>query len=303
MKEIDYRQPYKKSIVLSLGFFDCVHRGHRRLICEATSYANKCGIESFVFTFENNPFSYFNDGSKELLTYEERKESLAALGVDGVLKAKMSDEFARLSPEEFLDGLFSVYDVKAVFCGCDYTFGYKGAGDVSMLAKTAAERGVLVKVISYLFDGGNKISSGSIRNLVEKGDMERAKELIGEPYQMSGVVEHNAGRGAKYGIPTANVCLSSDKQRPLDGVYATAALVDGKLYNALTSVGAKPTFNDYSYTVETYIEDFSSNIYGKKVKVYFYKYLRPIMKFADKSALAEQIARDLAAAKEIDRCL
>jgi FAD synthase len=141
---------YDKPIVLALGFFDCVHRGHTRLIDEAKKLAEFLGAECAVFTFKNNPFRVFNDSTGMVFTFLERVAAFANIGVDVVIAKTMTEEYSRTTPEEFLVDLFTSFKVLAVVCGSDFTFGYEGGGDVDTLRYYAATKGVIFKQMEFL---------------------------------------------------------------------------------------------------------------------------------------------------------
>lgn len=303
MKEILFEKGYKKEILLSLGFFDCVHRGHGYLIDCAAERAKQINAENFVFTFCNNPYVFFKDGEKEIFVFEERKALLQKHGIDGIIYAEMNNAFLTQSPEIFINNLFSFYDVKEVFCGSDYTFGYHGLGNVDLLKRFAAEKNIKVNVVDFVLSDGQKISSTDIRRYLKNGDIESTNGLLGHTYHITGKVIHNFGRGRVMGFPTANVELNVEKLYPQEAVYATAVTVDGATFNAITNVGKKPTFNDDSLSVESFIIGFDKNLYGKEITVDFYKKIRDIEKFENADQFIIQLKKDIITSNEIRRQL
>lgn len=294
---------YDKEIVLALGMFDSVHRGHTHLILKAQEIAEKYGCECAVFTFKNNPYAYFGHNLKMVYTFEERVKILKDLGIDLIVAKEMNENYALTSPEDFLKGIFSDYNIKAVVCGSDYTFGYKGNGNIEMLTKYANNNGINVRIVDFLTHSGKKISSSTIREYIANGNIENANNLIGRPYFISGQVISCHGRGKKYGFPTANIIISDEKLQLKQGVYATSVEVDGKIYKSLTNIGEKPTFNDYSLTVESFLQNFNGNLYGKEITVKFFKKIRDIIKFNNEQELYNQIIKDVEVSDNLQRTI
>ena len=295
---------YDKPIVLALGFFDSVHRGHAKLIDETKNLAEFLGVSSAIFTFKNNPFKFFNKDTGMVFTFEERVSILQNLGIDVVIAKTMSYEYAQTSPEAFLVNLFSNFKILAVVCGKDFTFGYKGAGNINMLTYFAASKGAIVKHMEYLCDeDGEKISSTTIRKYLSSGNIVKANRLLGRAYRIQGNVVHCFGRGRAFGFPTANIFVSEEKHKLSQGVYATTVEVDGFIYDSLTNIGIKPTFDDYTLTVESFLENYKGNLYGKDITVRFYKKIRDIVKFESEQDIHDQILKDIQIAAFIKRTL
>jgi riboflavin kinase/FMN adenylyltransferase len=303
MKEVLFESNYQNKSVLCLGFFDCVHRGHRDLISAAKKRAEELGAECFVFTFSNNPFAAFGLDEKEIFTYTERKKILEELGISGILCAKMNSEFRELSYVDFLEKLYQSFKIAEVFCGSDYSFGFKGQGKVEQLVQISARFDVKVNVVPFVTEDGNKISSSIIRKCLSQGSVLEANKFLGHPYKICGEVVHNFGRGRVFGFPTANIKLDEDKLYPQEAVYATAVSIDGRLFNSITNVGKKPTFNDFTLTVESFIIGFEGNLYGKYIEVSFFDKIRDIIAFESKEALVDQLKADLEAEKKVARYL
>lgn len=295
---------YDKDLVVALGLFDSVHRGHARLISEAHRLSEFFGVELGVFTFRNNPFKYFNKDIGMVYTFEERAKIMESIGVDVLIGKTMDYDYAKTSPEDFLESLFTNFNIKGVVCGLDFSFGNKGNGDVELLKAYAASRGAVVKQVPYLCtEDGDKISSSLIRKYISEGRIRWANQLIGRPYMISGDVVHCFGRGRDFGFPTANIFVPEEKTQMLEGVYATTVEVDGYIYNSLTNIGSKPTFNDYSLTVESFLVNYKGNLYNKHITVYFYSKIRDIKKFANEREIHDQIEKDIEVASMIKRTL
>lgn len=295
IRQVDYKNGCRDRIVLCLGFFDCVHRGHNSLIQRAKLFAKIDDAKSAVFTFCDNPFSGLGRGDKEIFTYEERTFRLWQLGVDIVVKAVPDEKFFSTSPEAFLDGLFEKFNISAIIAGSDFTYGAGAQGNAETLKNYCKEHGTdcyIVDMVEYA--EGKKIASREIREMVKKGDIVRINELLPLPYIVAGIVVKGRHDGTTMGTPTANVNIPEEKLPVASGVYDTNVLVDGVRLRAVTSVGEHPTFGDNHYNVESYILHWNSNIYGKFIVVEFLKKLRDIKKFDTKEDLAAQIAIDAA---------
>jgi len=277
--------------VLALGFFDCVHRGHRHLFAYAKALARKRSLPLAVITFENDPFAVLGKHAKPIYDYETRKGLLKECGVDLVVRARFDAAFMSLSACEFTAKLARSLSPEAIVCGDDYRFGAGALGTPDTLRHEFGEG--IVHVVEFLSSNGQKISSGSIRAMIGDGQIEQANELLGKPYFMSGQVLHGRGVGSAHHVPTANIEIDTTLIAPKNGVYGTVAEVDGKEYYAVTNVGAKPTFGVANESVETYIVDFDGDLYGKTIRVAFLKRLRDVQCFSDTQELYQQIEKDL----------
>ena len=183
-------------------------------------------------------------------------------------------------------------------CGYDFRFGKNGEGDGEKLSAFAAERGLASVMIPEQVMDGEKISSSRIRCLLEQGAVEKANRLLGHPHVLTGTVVAGRHLGHTIGVPTANLRLPEELLTPAFGVYACQALVDGKYYAAVTNIGTRPTVEGHGITVEPWILDFSGDLYGREITLYFHKFLRPEQKFANLGELKEQIQKDAAETKE-----
>lgn len=291
MKVLNVNQEYTRPIVLSLGFFDCIHIGHKSLIASANKLAKSIGAESFVFTFSSDPSLYFKK-SKQIFTFEDRLKVLENLHVDGVISSEFDENFANISPKSFLDMIFKRFNVKAVVVGADYTFGCRAEGNVEVLKGYATVKGARVLVVPFECAHGEKLSTKNLKSYVESGDVKELNDYLAEPYFMTGTVASAKHNGTRMGFPTANIQQSADRLALKEGVYATEIVVDGKKYVSMTNVGAKPTFNDFSSSVETFILDFNGDIYGKTIKLSFFDRLRDVKTFAGMDELKTQLAKD-----------
>ena len=292
-----YTENRKKPIVIALGFFDCVHIGHRKLISTAKSLADSLGAECNVFTFSEREGIFKKPN--EIYSFRERQSLFKSIGIDNIIVAALDNKFADLRGVDFLDLLFNNFDVKGVVCGSDYRFGRRASCGIDELKKYTDSKKVKLVVEDFVLFNGEKVSTSMISDMLVNGDLETANKLLYEPYFISDVIVSDCKRGRTFGCPTANVRGRVGRIKLKSGVYATKCHVDGVEYPAVTNVGDKPTFDDYSYTVESFLIDFHGTIYGETVKVSFYKYLRPIRKFSDSAELKQQIMSDAESAKRL----
>lgn len=279
-------------ICLALGFFDCMHVGHRAIMSAATDFARLSGCETVVLTFSSSPKIFGGDG-KSIYTFAERKQIYSECGADRVIALDFDEKTQRTSPEDFLNRIFSEENVKAVFCGEDYRFGNRGAGNAELLKRYCVARGAQAVVVPIVTTDGEKVSSTRIRSLLENGNIEEANKFLIVPYRITAEVISGRGDGRKFGFPTANVRLCDDKVYPAPGVYATKIKIADKTYFGATNVGKKPTFGDDSVSVETFIDGFDGDLYGEMITLFFTRRLRAIEKFSSPEALAERIRADV----------
>ncbi len=278
----------KTELCLSLGFFDCMHLGHRRIVSIALDFAKERKMQNAIFTFSE--FSK-NDGGQVYLL-EERKKLFIENGIEKVIVCKFNNRIKNLTPKAFLDELTSTYKIGAFVCGKDYRFGINATGDVDYLRRYCVDNNIELIVADDVVDNGRKVSSTQIKEYLNEGNIKRANELLGKEYFIISSVVHGRGEGHLFGFPTANIEYSSEKIYPKEGVYATKIEIDDKVYKAVTNVGPKPTFADKTLSIESFIVDFDGDVYNKKVTLSFYRRLRDIIRFDNPDALKERIMED-----------
>jgi riboflavin kinase / FMN adenylyltransferase len=282
-----------RPLALAIGFFDGFHRGHRA-IAQQTLRMRRPGWRSGVLTFANHPSAFLRPGTEPplLCTAEERVAAFAAAGFEECLFVTFDDRIATLSPEVFLDALVDKLGVRAVVVGSSFRFGHKRTGDVAFMREYFGRRGVGFAPLENATDGGERISSTRIRELVAGGDVAAADRMIGgNGYEIRGVVELGRGRGHALGFPTANV-RPPRKLLPKDGVYAALARYDGRDRPALVSIGTNPQFDGTERTVEAWLRDFHQTIYGRELALRELRYLREQMLFDGVDELVAQMHRD-----------
>jgi riboflavin kinase/FMN adenylyltransferase len=282
-----------RPLVVAIGFFDGLHRGHRRLI-DRMRAMRKPGWRSGVLTFENHPSAFLRPGSEPSLicTLEERLRLFDAAGVEECVMVPFDAAVAQLSPDAFVNEiLVGRLGVRGAVVGSTFRFGHKRAGDAQTMAQLCAQRGVAFDALENLTESGERISSTRIRGLIAGGETLQADGLMDAAYEIRGRVERGAGRGALLGFPTANVTVPK-KLLPRDGVYSAIARLDGRDYAALVSIGTNPTFGDGARTVEAWLRDFHHTIYGCELALRDFRFVRDQRTFASPDELMAQMRSD-----------
>jgi riboflavin kinase/FMN adenylyltransferase len=283
---------------LAIGVFDGVHLGHQRVIGTARDDAKAAGGVSVVLTFDPHPIRVLRpDRAPLLLTSTEHKLALIRqLGVDACLVAHFDKPFSETPAEKFIEQIASCRQVSV---GTRFRFGHDRLGNVALLEKLAPRYGFTVKEIkSVLTTDGEMISSTAIRQHVLAGRLDRAAAMLGRPFSVLGTVEHGDHRGHELGFPTANVNPHNEVLPP-DGVYAARTRLGDQRLRGIVNIGVRPTFGRSERTLEIHLFDFDRDIYGQPIEVEFAKKLRDERRFDSADALKQQIAKDIAAARQL----
>lgn len=289
----------RRKAVIALGTFDGMHAGHRALIQKTLELAHQYGCLSVVYTFSNHPMSLFDSAPPLLYPNEKKQSMLLNMGIDIVDMVPFDRSVAELLPQAFIDLLQDKYEILAVVAGFNYTYGKGGVGTAQTLMQQGEQNGFSVSIVPPVEHQGVSVSSTRIRSLLLQGDVRAATHMLKEPYCVSGVVCSNKQIGQTIGFPTANIAQAEGCVTPKHGVYATMTRVDGAQYQSVTNIGTNPTVNGTHVSIETHLLDYSGDLYGKTIEVFFYEYLRGECRFASKQALCEQIARDVQHAKDV----
>ena len=297
MKVISYKLSDKPGLVpraVALGFFDGVHLGHRALIADMVAAAERDGLLPTVFTFPVE--SSLKSGSPRLYLTEDKLEIFESLGVREVVICDF-DSVSGLLPDAFIEKvLIDALDTRVTFVGEDFRFGFGREGTSAYLSEKMESLGRAVRIHEMLETdvkgrGRVEISATLIRELLSLGDVRAAKELLGEPYFISGIVEHGRGDGHGLGYPTVNTKMGVSPLK--HGVYHTRVRLGDEEYRALTNVGICPTFEPREPHLETHILDFSRDIYGERVRVEFIDFLREEMSFSSSEELTREIEKNI----------
>jgi riboflavin kinase/FMN adenylyltransferase len=291
--------------VLVIGNFDGVHRGHQAVLREAVAHAASIGVGASVLSFDPHPGAIVGRGAPPLLTtLERRAELVGELGVGRVYVRRFDAAFAAWQPEPFARDLVArALEARVVVVGENFRFGAKRAGDLELLRKLGADLGFGVKVSAVAKDARGPYSSTRAREAVRAGDLDEVRNVLGRPHALSGVVVHGDERGRTIGVPTANLSAPPEILPP-NGVYAVTAERHDPARGAwvplgqgLTNIGVRPTVGGGRLSVETFLLDFSGDLYDAGLRVHLVARLRDEKKFASLDELKAQIARDLADAK------
>jgi riboflavin kinase/FMN adenylyltransferase len=291
--------------VVTLGNFDGIHLGHQALIGGAVAEAKKLTIPSVVLTFEPHPLKVLapERAPQMLLAHKDKIHLLQALGVDVVVIQSFDLSFAKLSADEFVRGiLVNRLKAKKIWVGRDLRFGQGRKGSVADLERWGSELGFSVATVDAILVNGERVSSSRIRQLVADGHVDRVEPMLGRYHFVSGRVVAGHRRGREFGFPTANISTRTEVL-PLDGIYATLFHLRARRLLSVSSVGVNPTFGDGPRTVESYILNFTDDVYGEAVQLSFVRRIRSEMKFASVDALAAQIRQDVSRGEEIFRAL
>lgn len=286
---------------VALGNFDGLHTGHMHLIRSMKRTAEKKGLVPAVFTFSNHP-SEMISGEKvpEIIYAEEKAELLREEGIGYMFNIPFTEEIMTMSPEDYVRKLLvGKFRAKDAFCGFNYRFGAKAAGDTKLFSELADQLGFELHVMSPFTLDGRVVSSTIIRDAVMGGEMKEADALLGRPYAIRGTVSVGNRLGRTIGFPTCNISVDEGMVAPANGVYQTVCIVDGEAYDAVTNVGVKPTIGVFEKNIETNILDFDRDIYGEVIEVRFIGKIRDEKKFGSIDELKEQIGKDRETARKM----
>ena len=304
MEIVKLKEPYDKNaivdspIVLALGFFDGVHRGHQEVIKRAIEKEKSLGVKVAVMTFDRHPKIIFQniDGEKfkYLTMLDEKLEHFKNLGVDIAYVVKFDENLAYLSPQDFIDKYVVGLHAICVVASQDYTYGKHDIANMDTISDFAKGRFEIITV-DHLQRNDQKISSTQIRKDLDSGNVEAANLLLGYQYENHGTVEHGFKRGRKIGFPTLNVSIPKNERILGEGVYAVKVKIDkdNLWYEGMASIGHNETFgDDLEKTVEINLFNFDKSVYGEKVIVKWYKFLREMVKFDSVEELIDQLNKD-----------
>lgn len=284
----------RRPLVLAIGFFDGVHRGHREIV-KALLRLRRPGYRAAVLTFRNHPATHLRPEHVPALlsTLEERVNMLAATGVDELYLVPFDDRIANIEARAFLeDILVERLGIRALVFGEDFRFGANRGGDAQLAEAILRARDITVHAVPPLLDGGEPVSSTRVRTALAGGDFAAVNRLLGEPYALHGRVVLGHGRGHDLGFPTANLDVPQEKALPRDGVYRAVARYDGRDYQGLVSIGDNPTFGAGPKTVEAWLLDFDRSIYGQELALRDFHFIREQRTFAGPDELIAQMHED-----------
>jgi riboflavin kinase/FMN adenylyltransferase len=287
--------------VIALGFFDGVHIGHAALLEMTKRRAAEHGAVPTVLTFDIHPDSLVRGTPVPLLTSPEDRVDIIHryFGIESVIFIHFGQTVMRMPWRDFLDALSEELNACHLVVGHDFRFGWKGEGTPERLGEYCEQHGMGFDIIPAVKVNGVTVSSTLIRSLIKEGDIAAANSLLGHPHSLIDTVGYGYRLGMKLGTPTINMRFADGVLVPRYGVYATKVFLDnGEEHIAVTNIGVRPTIGDENkVSVESYILEFSGNLYEHRVRLEFHTFLRPEKKFSDIGALKAQIARDTEAAR------
>lgn len=286
---------------MTIGNFDGVHQGHRRIVERLLQRAREVDGQAIVFTFDPHPVRLLRPSeSPPPLTWTERKASLLKeLGVDWIVAYPTDQQLLELTAEQFFDKIVvGSIGAKAIVEGPNFFFGRHREGNVERLGAMAAAAGMSLDIVQPVAQAGRLVSSSLIRQLISQGDVAAAATILTAPYRIRGMVTHGAGRGGQLGFPTANL-EAIDTLLPAVGVYAAHAFVGSERCAAAVNIGPNPTFGEHALKVEVHLIDRDESLYGEPLEVEFLAKLRDVRPFASKEELIAQLRDDVASAREI----
>lgn len=290
-----------KPPVITIGNFDGIHIGHQQVLKAVRKRAEQLKLPSIVYTFEPHPLKVIAPQKSPplLTTPEEKIELIKASGIDYLILARFTKEFASQHPKKFVANILAgQLKAKEVWIGHDYAFGKGRRGTIEYLKELGNEFGFKVYVIPAYKKRNLVVSSSKIREYIWNGQIKEAEKFLGRPYSVSGKVIKGRNIGRHLGFPTANISIHNELI-PKDGIYAVRVLLGKKVYKGAANIGVAPTFLTKKRAVEVHIIGFEKNIYGKKLKIEFIERLRGEKIFKTAEELAIQIKRDVEKVKKI----
>ena len=293
-----------RGAVVALGNFDGFHLGHQAVVGRAVQRGAHERRPVVVATFDPHPVRHFKPDLPpfRLTTLDQRQDLFAHAGADAMLVFDFGDKLASTSAEDFVGEILArQVGAAAVVTGEDFTFGRGRAGNAEVLRTLGKQHGIDAETVAPVSLGGERISSGRIRELLQAADPGAATRLLTRPFTIAAEVEHGDGRGHDLGWPTANLRLGH-YLRPAYGIYAVRVRVeDGSEHDGVASLGIRPMFDPPEELLEAHLFGFDGDLYGRTIHVMLHHYLRPEAKFADLDALMRQMAKDAEGAKALLR--
>lgn len=294
-------KPEHRSCVATIGNYDGLHLGHRRVLEQLMEQSRLDGLPSLVMGFEPTPMEFFcgDKAPARLSTFREKVEQFSDLGVDRFFCVRFDWDLAEMSPEQFVrlllvDGLA----VKHLVVGDDFRFGRDRSGNFDTLLASGRTYGFeVVDTPSFSVDG-LRVSSTMVREALDKGNLRLAERMLGRHYSMSGRVVRGDQLGRKLGYPTANLRVGR-RRSPLRGVYAVRVLGLGAARDGMASLGTRPTVDGKEMRLEVHIFDFDEDIYGRHIQVEFVYRIRDERRFESVELMGRQLDRDYREAREI----
>jgi riboflavin kinase/FMN adenylyltransferase len=289
------------SPIVTIGNFDGVHLGHQALLKEIVTKAQGVGGESVVLTFHPHPLVVISPHLEVqfLTTLDEKLSLFEQAGITHAICLEFTSQLAEISPATFVNDILNNRIGVCELCvGTTFRFGKDRAGTIEDLIRLGPGMGFHVTPILPVQNGGEIVSSSTIRKCIREGRVSDARRFLGRQYTIAGVVQKGEQNGVAMGYPTANLPLPADRVIPPNGVYATIATIDATCHHSVSYIGTRPTFHGTERLLEVHIFDMESNLYGKHITLGFSEYVRGDMVFSDATSLSRQIENDVRHARQ-----
>ncbi len=293
-------------VVLTLGKFDGLHRGHQDIVRRVLARAKADGSEAVALVLHPHPALVLAGITVPVISSAaDRLAGLRRLGIDRAEVLPFTAELAALTPEAFIARLRARFDLRAMVVGPDFAFGQGRSGSLDVLRTLGRKAGFTVEVAPGMQDDGEQVSSARIRSLLTTGDVVRARRLMAAPFSLVGTVVHGAKRGRLLGYPTANLALIDDYVVPANGVYAVRCQVEredreaGSWQDGAANIGVRPQFDAGARSIEVFLLDFDGDLYGRTLRMSFVERLRDELRFASVEALVAQMGEDVARVRRV----
>ncbi|MGH9442527.1 MAG: bifunctional riboflavin kinase/FAD synthetase [Thermoanaerobaculia bacterium] len=292
-----------RGAVVTIGNFDGVHLGHQKIVSSVVRRASETGRSSVAITFEPHPLKVLHPelAPRMIQTLAQKEESLEALGIDALLVIPFTRDFSLTEPEVFVrDFLSRRLAATEILLGAHFAFGRGKRGNLELLKAMGPAAGFDAEGVSEVLRGGSPISSTRIRDAIANGEIAEANGMLGRPHVLDGFIARGDRMGRRIGFPTINV-KPENELYPADGVYFARVFFKsfGKEFDCVANIGRRPTvYENYETTIEAYILDFSSDVYGERIRLAFHGRAREEKRFASMLDLTAQIRRDIDATRE-----
>ncbi len=282
---------------MTVGSFDGVHLGHVDVIGRVVAAAKEAEAQSALLTFEPHPRCVLDPGNcpQSITSLQEKLALIEAAGIDHAIVLRFDRELASLAPQEFIQRLSALMDLRRWVIGYDFAFGRGRTGNAHWLR----EHGYEVEVVPPFKIDGHDLHSSEVRRLITTGEVDKANRLLGREYTLAGPVEAGEKVGRSLGFPTANIAVEPNKLIPALGAYAGRARAPEGDFVAALSVGYRPTFGGTQLRVEAFLLDFEGDLYQQRLELRFVRYLHPDIRFPGTDELVEQLKRDVADTRRI----
>lgn len=299
-RSIDETDKHFNCSVISIGMFDGVHCGHKKIVTNVLKRTKKTGCLSCLVTFDPHPRKYLKNPNMPLLitSLEHKLRLIEQTGIDSVIIIGFDESFSSQNSETFIRRLWKSIKFSEVIVGDDFRFGKNRESGITDLIKFGKKIGFTVTAIKPIANKGTIISSTEVRKRIQSGDLASAKEFLGREVSILGTVVRGSNLGKKIGYPTANIDPHQEILPP-PGVYIVSVVLSGVFHKGLVNIGFSPTFTEREkgFSIEVFIFDFEKQIYGEDVEIFFKRKIRNERKFDTLEELAKQIGEDVKVAE------